>query len=82
METLARRIQGSVEAIVADRTGLTGIYDFSLEFLPRNLQRQQDASAGVSMFTALPEQLGLRLDATRGPVAVVVIERVERPTAN
>jgi uncharacterized protein (TIGR03435 family) len=40
-----------------------------------------DPSA-VSIFTAVQEQLGLRLEATRGPVESIVIERVERPTAN
>ena len=82
MATLARRLQGSVEALVIDRTGLTGGYDFRLEYLPRNLQRQQDASAGVSIFTALQEQLGLRLEPRRGPVEVVVIDGVEKPTGN
>lgn len=77
---LTRRLQGLVQAIVVDKTGLTGSYDFRLDYLPRDLQRQLDAGAGVTIFTALPEQIGLRLEPTRGPVEVVVIDRVERPT--
>jgi uncharacterized protein (TIGR03435 family) len=85
--TLARRLQGSVEAIVVDQTGLTGAYDFSLDYLrARNLGGQQDANAsassGVSIFTAVQEQLGLRLESSRGPVEMLVIEEVEKPTAD
>jgi uncharacterized protein (TIGR03435 family) len=80
---LPRRLQQSVEAIVVDRTGLTGTYDFRLDYLrARNLGDQQAVAAGVSIFTALQEQLGLRLEPRRGPVEVVVIESVERPTEN
>jgi uncharacterized protein (TIGR03435 family) len=87
IQTLARRLQQSVEAIVVDKTGLTGSYDFSLDFLrARTLGGPQDAnpsaSSGVSIFTAVQEQLGLRLESTRGPVEVVVIESVEKPTEN
>jgi uncharacterized protein (TIGR03435 family) len=80
---LSRRLQQSVEAIVVDNTGLTGTYDFTLDYLrARNLGDQQAVAAGVSIFTALQEQLGLRLEPRRGPVEVVVIEQVERPSDN
>lgn len=81
MDVVARRLQPIVEAIVADKTGLTGAYDLTLDYL-RGAPGQSDAGVGVSVFTALQEQLGLRLEATRGQVDVVVIDRVERPTAN
>jgi uncharacterized protein (TIGR03435 family) len=82
IEALARRLQGTVEAIVVDRTGLEGGFDFTLKYLPRNIERQLDAGTGVSIFTAVQEQLGLRLEPTRGSVEVVVIDGVERPTEN
>jgi uncharacterized protein (TIGR03435 family) len=80
---LSRRLQQTVEAIIVDRTGLTGTYDFTLDYLrARNLGDQQAVAAGVSIFTALQEQLGLRLEPRRGPVEVIVIDSVERPDAN
>jgi hypothetical protein len=61
-------------------TGLTGNVDFYLELPDGRDPGRQDA--GVSIFTAVQEQLGLRLEAERGPVEVVVIDRVEQPTAD
>jgi uncharacterized protein (TIGR03435 family) len=74
-----------VQRTVLDRTGLTGNYDIDLRWNP---QLTLDAAPGAappdtdspSLFTALQEQLGLRLVATRGPVSVLVIDHVERPT--
>jgi len=57
--------------MVVDRTGLTGTFDLSLQW--------NDSEQGPSFFTALQEQLGLKLDSQRGPVEVLVIESVERP---
>jgi uncharacterized protein (TIGR03435 family) len=59
---------------IVDRTELNGIYDLPLEWSP-------DASGtdNSSIFTALQEQLGLKLETERGPVDVVVIGHVERP---
>jgi uncharacterized protein (TIGR03435 family) len=71
---------------VVDRTGLDGAYDLELEWNP-NAARSADANAAAttnapSFFTAVQEQLGLKLDATRGPVDVVVIDRARLPTPN
>ena len=71
--TLARLVGPTVGRIVVDRTGLTGTWDLEIEF-------SADQSDGPSLFTALQEQLGLKLEAARAPVEVVVIERLERPT--
>jgi uncharacterized protein (TIGR03435 family) len=80
---LARRLQQFVEAVVVDQTDLAAEYDFTLDYVrPRNLAERQDAPNGVSIFTALQEQMGLRLVPRRGPVEVVVIDRVERPSEN
>jgi uncharacterized protein (TIGR03435 family) len=91
MAALARMLAGPVGRIVEDRTMLTGGFDLDLEFA-----LDPAALAGVaagaplppadpgapSIFTALEEQLGLKLQAERAPVEVLVIDRVERPTEN
>ena len=61
---------------VLNRTGLGGFYNIDLEWAPT-----PDAD-GVSIFTAVEEQLGLRLESGTAPLDVVVVERIERPTAN
>ena len=74
--SLAQSLSPVVGRVVLDRTGLTGKFDFQLKWA-------QDPTAdttGPSIFTALQEQLGLKLESTRGPVEVLVIDRVERPS--
>jgi uncharacterized protein (TIGR03435 family) len=81
-----------VQRVVVDRTGLAGNYDIDLTWTPDQMPsgpRPADAPAlaaidpnGPSIFTAIQEQLGLKLDSQRGPVEVLVIDRVERPTEN
>ena len=69
---------------VTDRTGLTGFWDFELSFAPE--QRGQQPGGNIAndsdlpgFFTAIQEQLGLKLESTKGPVDVVVIDSIERP---
>ena len=78
-----------VSRTVVDKTGLTGNYDLDLQWTPDQLpQGRGDAPPGIpavdpngpSIFTAVQEQLGLKLDSTRGPVDVLVIDRAEHPT--
>lgn len=80
-----------VGQIVVDRTGLTGMFDIDLRWTPERpfTDATQSAAATPSLdghepplFTAIQEQLGLKLERTRGPIDVLVIDRVERPTAN
>jgi uncharacterized protein (TIGR03435 family) len=71
---LSRR--AGVERVVIDRTELPGRYDLNVEFSP---DPNAPRSSVPSLFTALREQLGLRLDATRAAVRVVVVDAVERP---
>jgi uncharacterized protein (TIGR03435 family) len=80
-----------VGRIVVDRTGLTGTFDIDLRWRPERpfIDPAQSAAATAfgdnseaPLFTAIREQLGLKLEATRGPVDVLVIDRVERPTPN
>jgi uncharacterized protein (TIGR03435 family) len=76
-------LAGFVQRTVVDRTGLTGLWDVDLTFAPDVVPgaASQDTSR-PSLFTALQEQLGLRLEPATGPVEVLVIDRVERPTAD
>jgi len=66
---------------VVDKTGLTGKYDFTLDYVPA-AKAAIDDSGGPSIFTALQEQLGLKLEPATAPMDVLVIDSVERPTAN
>jgi uncharacterized protein (TIGR03435 family) len=72
---------------VVDKTGLSGRYDFDLEWAPDETQFGGDlpasaASQSPPLFEAIQQQLGLKLEATRGPVAALVVDQVERPSAN
>jgi uncharacterized protein (TIGR03435 family) len=73
---------------VVNKTGLTGRYDFDLTWAPDETQFGGDvpvASADAPsppLFTAMQEQLGLRLEAIRGPVDALIIDTAERPSAN
>jgi uncharacterized protein (TIGR03435 family) len=79
MGRLAEQLTDKLEHIVQNHTGLTGVYDFTLRY------SDDDASANSvapSIFTAIQEQLGLKLESTKAPVSVLVIDHVERPSAN
>ena len=73
---------------VVDKTGLSGRYDFDLEWAPDETQfggelpPPSGAATSPPLFEAIQQELGLRLEATRGPVAALVVDRAERPTAN
>ena len=75
---------------VIDKTGLTGTYDFTLEFAPEYAPRGASDDPGAppsepgapSIFTAIQLQLGLKLEAGRGPVQTFVIDHIERPSGN
>lgn len=72
-----------VDRLVVDRTGLTGTFDLELQWNAAPLAPGGSTSAatdGPSIFTALQEQLGLKLEGARGPVEVLVIDRIEHPT--
>lgn len=86
MSDLARLLSRvpTLGAPVIDRTGFSGAYDFELTYSPDPLSAtpdQPDASR-TSLFVALQEQLGLKLEPTRGPVEVLVIESVQQPSEN
>ena len=78
--TLARL---GMDRPVIDQTGLQGIFDLHLEFdAPNALPDGAAADVSPSIFTALQEQLGLRLSPDKGPVDVLVVDHVERPSEN
>jgi uncharacterized protein (TIGR03435 family) len=91
MPRLAGVLRGRVDRPVLDRTDLAAAYDLELEWSSDlGLQQAPPGAAGasaltpegVSLFTALQEQLGLKLDPARGPVDVIVIDSAEPPTSN
>jgi len=90
MSQLARAL-GNFPAIgraVVDRTAVTGVFDCTLEWTPSfnagptaNAPpvANPDAITGVSIFTALHEQLGVKLEAQRAPIDVLIVDRAELP---
>ena len=84
IEDLIRRLAAQVERPVIDKTNLTGRFDFKLTFNPRPLVSADSPrqSAAPDIFTALQEQLGLKLESGRGPVEVLVIDSASKPTEN
>lgn len=89
MGALANALTQLLNRMVVDRTGLAGGFDADAQFDPRLLpgmtqlkpEELPSGDAG-SLATALQEQLGLRLQSTRGPVRMLIVDRVERPTEN
>jgi bla regulator protein blaR1 len=87
LSLFANNLSGQVQRIVVDRTGLSGAWDFEITYAP---ERPLNPPPGVefpaadpnapSLFTAIQEQLGLKLQSTKGPVEVLVVDRVEQPT--
>jgi uncharacterized protein (TIGR03435 family) len=75
--SLARFLSGNLGRTILDRTNLTGRYDFQLTYAP-----DMGDITGPSIFTALQDQLGLKLDSGKGPVEVVVIDSVQKPSGN
>jgi uncharacterized protein (TIGR03435 family) len=86
MRQLASVLTGVVQRQVVDRTNLSGVFDFDLEFSPTPPNANADVAASadnpISLFTALQEQLGLKLQPQRGRIDYVVIDGVEPPSEN
>jgi uncharacterized protein (TIGR03435 family) len=80
LEDLVLNLPGMTGRLVEDKTGLTGVYDFTLHYSAS--EPPPPDSTEPSLYTALEEQLGLKLEPTKGPVQVLVIDSVERPSAN
>ena len=96
MSALARMLTDQLGRTVVDKTGLPGNYDFTLQWTPDESEgaslRGPDTgpqgsapsadSSGPSLFTALQEQLGLKLESQKGPVETYVIDHAEKPSEN
>lgn len=83
LSNFVRNLGGMTGRFVIDRTGLTGPFDLDLQWTPDQALGAAGAqSDGASLFAAIQEQLGLRLEARREPVEVLVIESAERPVVD
>ncbi len=97
MSMLADALSGMTHQIVVDKTGLTGYYDFTLHWTPEMGEERMMAggpglgpegapprpdSSGPSLYTAIQEQLGLKLESRKSPVDILVITHVEKPSEN
>lgn len=85
--TLVTGLSNWTDRVVFDHTALAGTFDWDLQWMPEpltaelpNAASDRPSDAGISLFTALQEQLGLKLESTKGPVDVLVIDHVEQPT--
>jgi len=70
------------ERPVVDKTGLTGYYDIELHMALRSGADDDSVDKGPSVFSAVQEQLGLKLEPTKGEIEMLAIDHVERPTEN
>ena len=86
IESIVSIMTSLAQREIVDRTGLKGKYSFDLKFTP---DREADETSAKSQdnlappfFTAIQEQLGLRLEGMRGPVRAVIVDQIEKPSAN
>jgi len=91
MGQLALKLSEALHLTVVDMTGISGKYDFKLEWTPDDMQAKEPSDEqrlvntsdnGPSIFAALQEQLGLKLESGKIPAEVLVIDAVDRPSAN
>ena len=85
MDQLAQLIPSVffMERPVVDRTGFTGTYDFRIEATPESRMSGDDPDLkNISAFTAIQQQLGLRIEQQKGMVEVLVVDVIEKPSAN
>jgi uncharacterized protein (TIGR03435 family) len=98
IDDFSKRLSGRLDRPVIDRTGLHGMYDIHLQFAPDQVTPRltpgggdlvfggpadpADPTGGPSIFTAVQEQLGLKLEPTKGPGEFLVIDGAEKPSGN
>jgi uncharacterized protein (TIGR03435 family) len=90
-DTLTQELSKELGRVILDKTGIDGRYDITLKWTPETgataMNSGTEGSApppdsGASIFTAIQEQLGLKLESTKGPVQVLIIDHVEMPSEN
>ena len=82
MEALALELQGIKDRPVVDETGLKGRFNFNLKWAREEAPNDNEDNALPGFFTAIQEQTGLKLEPSKGPVDVMVVEKVELPSMN
>jgi uncharacterized protein (TIGR03435 family) len=90
LDDLCELLRSVLERPVLNKTGIAGRFNFRLEYAPDQstpgwrfaAAEPDDPSGGPSIFTAIKEQLGLKLESTKGPDDLLVIDHVERPSEN
>jgi uncharacterized protein (TIGR03435 family) len=90
METFASGLQGNIDWPVVDRTGLSGRFDITLDWAPDEFQSPDIGLKSAAetdaffpnLYTALRDQLGLKLESMKAPVEILVIDHIEKPSEN
>jgi uncharacterized protein (TIGR03435 family) len=82
MEQLAGNLYWNAGRPVLDKTGLRGFYDFTLDWTPDYGGPPPPNSSGIDIFTALQEQLGLKLEPQKAPIEMIVVDHAEKPSEN
>jgi uncharacterized protein (TIGR03435 family) len=82
MALFTKMLSGSLDRTIVDKTNLTGRFDLQLQWTPGDLLPPAADSSGISIFAAIQEQLGLKLESQKGPVEMFIIDSVEKPSAN
>jgi len=92
MDMLVNQLGNQLGRTVIDKTGLKGPYQINLEWTPEQAQSiggpdgggegRASSDTGPTIFTALQEQLGLKLESQKGPVDILVIDKIEKPSEN
>ena len=80
-EALASQLSNSAGRPVVNRTGLDGYWAYTFDWIPANRPVTGESDA-PSMFTAIQEQLGLKLEPAKAPFAMLIVDRAERPSQN
>jgi uncharacterized protein (TIGR03435 family) len=80
LATVLSSAKAQLEHTVVDHTGLSGVFTFRLEWTPED--RQSPETLGPSLFAALQEQLGLKLDAGKAEVDTLIVDHAEKPSEN
>jgi uncharacterized protein (TIGR03435 family) len=84
-QVMTQEASGELGRVVIDKTGIEGKYDIRLKWTPEMSSAPESSApppTGPSIFTAVQEQLGLKLESTKGPVQVLVIDSAATPSAN